>query len=75
MIAPARPRNTVVIGDLFTKEMVLAASRCKSTEEIKQKVVIPNMATINKATGQVNDPGYMTYLLEYVLSQLEDGCR
>ena len=71
MIAPTRPRKTITIGDLFTKEMIQAASQCKNTDEIKQKVIIPNMRTINKATGQDNDPGYMTYLMEYALSRLE----
>ena len=70
MIAPVRPRKVVTIGDLFTREMIEASSQCKSTDEIKQKVIIPNMSAINKKTGQMNDPSYMAYLMEYALSKL-----
>lgn len=36
---------------------------------LKTEIILPAMDRINAATGQENDPDYMAYLLEYLLSR------
>jgi hypothetical protein len=37
--------------------------------ELLEKVIVPNMAEINRKLGQENDPSYLAYAVEYALSQ------
>lgn len=38
-------------------------------EVIEQQIIAPNLERINKALGQENDPAYLAYMVEYVMSQ------
>lgn len=67
--------KTITIGALLTQ------SECDKAEEIYRtdrahfhtrclnEVVLPAMPRINETTEQENDPGYLTYALEYALSR------
>ena len=60
--------NTVIssnIGALFTDDQIrLAQSIGADHNRLRDEVVKPAMAKINKVTGQENDPDYMAYMLE-----------
>lgn len=34
-------------------------------------IIKPNMERINKAIGQENDPGYLTYMIEYIFMETD----
>jgi hypothetical protein len=36
---------------------------------ITEQIITPNMTRINKALGQENDPRYLAYAVEFVLTQ------
>jgi hypothetical protein len=38
-------------------------------QKVRDELIIPNMGRINKNLGQENDPTYLSYVVEYVLSQ------
>lgn len=60
----------IKVGDIFTQEMIELAMTCKSTNEIEEKVIKPNMEEINRKSGQENDSRYMSYAMEFAISQL-----
>lgn len=37
--------------------------------DVVAKVIAPNLTEINRKLGQENDPNYLAYALEYVLTQ------
>lgn len=57
--------------EVFTEEMFALARKCKDKEEIQAKVIEPNMAHINKVTGQENDHRYWAYAMEFTLNQIK----
>ena len=57
--------------EVFTEKMLEDARACKNTEEIRVKVIEPNMAMINEKTGQENDPRYWAYAMEFTLNQIK----
>ena len=64
--------KTISIGDMLTDEQI---QRCgalyPSRERIRDEVILPNMAEINRRLGQENDPDYLSYAIVYVLGQGE----
>lgn len=56
---------------IFTKKMINDAENCINVSEIRKKVIEPNMIMINEKTGQENDAGYWSYLMEHVLIVLK----
>ena len=41
-------------------------------EQILERVIEPNMASINAKLGQENDPRYLAYAVVYVLTQAQE---
>lgn len=44
-------------------------AKLKEAKSICDQVIQPNIERINKAIGQENDPMYLSYMCEYVVSQ------
>lgn len=42
----------------------------KQARLICEQVIKPNLARINQALGQENDPMYLAYAVEYAISQI-----
>lgn len=61
----------VTLPDFLTKEQIEKAYQLKNAKEICQKVIKPNIKAINKKLGQENEPMYLAYACEYVISQAE----
>lgn len=71
------PVKTVRLPDFLTdKEIALAMQMWRGkwledgktyAQRVADKIIKPNMARINKALGQENDPMYLAYMVEYVL--------
>lgn len=57
------------IGDVFSKEDIELAMKLKTANKIAEQITIPNIERYNRITEQENDPKYLAYLLEYVVSQ------
>lgn len=61
----------VALLDFLTPAEIEQARKLKSASEIKRKIVDPNLRRINAALGQQNDPMYLAYMIEYVLTALK----
>jgi hypothetical protein len=61
------------LSEVFSVKMIEDAMECKDTKEIQSRVIEPNMAHINKVTGQENNPTYWAYAMEYVLTWFSEG--
>lgn len=62
----------VSIPDFLTKDEIKLARELKVAREIYSKITKPNIKRINKAIGQENDPMYLAYMIEYVISLSKD---
>lgn len=58
----------VSIGEFLTDAQIKRASELKVAKEICEEIIRPNLACINAKLGQENDPMYLSYMVEYVLS-------
>jgi hypothetical protein len=64
------------LGDMLTDEQVQrCAALYPNRERIRDEVVKPNMAEIDRKLGQENDPDYLSYAIVYVLGEYEKLCR
>ena len=61
----------VTINQFLTESQVLKAKKLKNAKDICKEVIEPNIDSINKKLGQENDPMYLSYAVEYVLTALE----
>lgn len=48
---------------------LLEAHKTQAAREICEKIIRPNLKSINKKLGQENDPMYLAYAVEYVLTE------
>jgi hypothetical protein len=63
-------RKTVRIGDFVTDEMFAQIKVIGlDVAKIATEVMTPNMAEINRKTGQENDPHYLAYAVVYAMGQ------
>lgn len=76
------PRKTISLTDFLTKKEIDLALRLYKTaapgtfnKTIVPKIIEPNLARINAALGQENDPRYLGYMVEYVFSRVSHGGR
>lgn len=60
--------KSVTLKDFLTPDEIEEARMLKHAREIKKKIVDPNLKRINAALGQQNDPMYLAYMIEYVVS-------
>ena len=60
----------VSLGDFLTEEQT---RRCwglyPNREQIRDKIVKPNLASINEKLGQENDADYLSYAIVHVIGQ------
>jgi hypothetical protein len=68
--------KTATIHDFLTDAEIVEAIKLYATAEsgtyarlVDEQIITPNIERINKALGQENDPRYLAYAVEYVLSQ------
>ena len=70
----------VTLNEFLTEEQIQICvelyTKLKQTGQfaktICDKIIIPNIAEINAKIGQENDPKYLAYMVEYVLSKALD---
>lgn len=55
----------ITLGELFTDDELIRIGCSTSREQIRDEVIKPNMDRINRATGQENDPDYLSYAIVY----------
>lgn len=62
--------KTVKLGDFLTDaQMDLCAHLYPDRVAIRDKVIAPNMAEINRKLGQENDPDYLSYAIVHAIGQ------
>lgn len=63
---------TIRITDMLTDEQVQQCiALYPNRERIRDEVVKPNMAEIDRKLGQENDPDYLSYAIMYVLGEAQ----
>lgn len=70
--------KTIRLGDLLTEDQIKAALRIKEdvggttlgecVSRIQREVIEPNLAEINRKTGQENDDRYLAWVVAYAMS-------
>lgn len=71
--------KTVTMQDfLTTDEIKYALELWQSNSRgfasrVHDQIIKPNLARINKALGQENDPMYLAYAMEYIMLCAEEG--
>lgn len=58
----------ITIDQFLTPAQIKLSANLKTARAICDQVITPNIATINQKLGQENDPMYLAYAVEYVLS-------
>jgi len=58
----------VRLTDFLTKKQIALAMELKTAKQIHDKVIQPNINTINRLLGQENDAMYLAYAVEYALT-------
>lgn len=62
--------RTITLGDFLTDAQIQkAVDLYPDTKAIREQVIEPNMATINRKLGQENDAAYLSYAVQYAISQ------
>lgn len=67
----------MTVGDFLTEKQIKAATviwrkdRAHFHQRVLAEIVEPNMAEINRRTGQENHAGYIAYAIEYAISETE----
>ena len=62
------PIRTLTLYDFLTDREVKRAIKLGNRVKVRDELIIPNMERINKALGQENDPDYLSYAVEYVMT-------
>lgn len=58
----------ITIDQFLSDDEIKRAFKCKTVAEICSEIIEPNIEKINRKLGQENDPMYLAYLVEYVIS-------
>lgn len=58
----------VRITDFLTEREIVLAQKLKDARKICEQIVKPSINRINQKLGQENDPMYISYMIEYVIS-------
>lgn len=61
--------RTIALPDFLTESQINRAMQCKSAQEIKEKVISPDLENIEARVGQECDPMYLAYCCEYVFRE------
>jgi len=61
----------MAITDFLTEREIRKAQELKDARRICEEIIKPSIARINKSLGQKNDPMYLAYAVEYVISLIK----
>lgn len=61
-------KKTVLITDFLTERQIQRALKLRTAKPICEEIIKPNIDNINRLLGQENDPMYLAYVVEYVIS-------
>jgi hypothetical protein len=67
--------KSITIGDILTEPEIAKAQKIFKEDPANfhrrcvEELIKPNMARINKALAQENDPSYLAYAVEFVLGK------
>lgn len=61
--------KSITLADFLTPEEIDRAIRLRDRKKVRDEIVLPNMARINEELGQENDPDYLAYAVEYVMTR------
>ena len=60
--------RSIILSDFLSMSQLDRAKRLlPDREAIRDQVILPNMAEINRKLDQENDPDYLSYLVVYAL--------
>ncbi len=59
--------------DAAERRSAAEVAEASLARRIEREVIRPNLEEINAKLGQENDPAYLAYMLEYVLSTIEES--
>lgn len=59
----------VTIDQFLTEKEIKKAMKLRTAKLIADQIITPNLERINAALGQENDPMFLGYAVEYVISQ------
>lgn len=59
----------ITIQDFLTPEQIRECAKLRTADKICEQITKPNIEAINAKLGQKNDPKFLAYAVEYVLSQ------
>ena len=60
---------TIKLEDFLTKEEIKLAKTLQVASKIKEHITGPRIKRINETIGQENDPLYLAYLIEFLISE------
>jgi len=60
----------ITIDQFLNEKQIKEAIDLKNAKDICKEIIEPNIDTINQKLGQENDPMFLAYAAEYVVSQL-----
>ncbi len=60
--------KTVAIGEFLSSAQIKKCIKLKKAKDICEQVIKPDIEQINKKLGQENEPMYLAFLIEHVLS-------
>lgn len=63
----------VHLSDFLKDHEIKQALFLRTKAKIKERLIIPNLERINASLGQENNPDYLAYAVEYVVSQYNQG--
>jgi len=62
--------NHVALTDFLTDKQIARAMELREAKKICEEIIRPNLAAINRKLGQENDPMYLAYAAEYIISKI-----
>lgn len=74
--------KTVKLSDFLTDDEIRLAIKLYENKailsyakEVMEQITRPNIARINESLGQMNNPMYLAYAIEYAMIRGENGVR
>ena len=60
----------VKLADFLTDKQIARAVELREAKKICEEIIRPNLDAINRKLGQENDPMYLAYATEYVITKV-----
>lgn len=58
----------ITLHDFLTDAEINRCVELKDRKAVRDQIILPNMARIDAKLGQKNDPDYLSYAIEYVMT-------